>query len=175
MRNVTFDPHNQILEFIIDNPGAHLRKIKKTLDYSMGTIQYHVTKLENKGTIISQRNGFYKNYFHVSETDQNEIMSVLNLESPRKILLYIVKNEPCSHMDISKGVGLASSTVSWHMKKLVDKEIVQLHYDGKFSIYLIKNKSELLSLLDKFKSSTWNGMADNMTDMFTVFQQEEED
>ena len=174
MSSVTLDPRNNILEFIRKNPSTHLRKIKNTLGYSMGTIQYHVAKLENDGVIFSKRTGFYKNYFHVGESDQTDVMSILNLESPRRILLYVAKNEPCSHMDIAKGIGLSSSTVSWHMKKLVDKGIIQLRYDGKFSIYLIKNKSELLPLLSKFKSSTWNDMVDNMTEMFAAFQQEED-
>lgn len=167
------DSRNGIIQLIKNNPGIHLRKIKNMLGRSMGTVQYHVSKLEKDGLIFSKRSGFYKNYYHVDESENNDIMSILNLESPRRILSYLAKNEPCSHSDLSKGVGLSTSTVSWHMKKLVDAEIVQLSYDGKFSIYTIKNKSELILILRKFQSSTWNDMVENMTDMFTAFQQDE--
>ena len=164
-------PKGNILQFIIDNPSTHLRKIKKSLGYSMGTTQYHVTSLEKEGKIISKRGGFYKNYYHIGITTNNELMTILNLESPRKIILYLLENEPCNHREIAQGIGLTSSTVSWHMKKLVEFGAISLHYDGKFSIYSIKNKQELVPLLMHYKSSTWNDMMNNVTELFSAFQE----
>lgn len=163
-------PREKILQFIINNPSTHLRKIKKNLGYSMGTTQYHVSSLENEGKIFSKRNGFYKNYYHVGTNTDNELMTVLNLESPRKIILYLLENEPCNHREIAKGVGLTSSTVSWHMRKLIEFGVVGLRYNGKFSIYSIRNKKELVPLLRRYKSSTWNDMINNMSDLFSAYQ-----
>lgn len=164
-------PKEKILQFIIDNPSVHLRKIKKNLGYSMGTTQYHVSSLENEGKIISKRSSIYKNYYHVGINTKNELMAILNLESPRKIILYVLENEPCNHGEIAKGVGLTSSTISWHMKKLIEFGVIGFRYDGKYSIYSIRNKEELVPLLRYYKSSTWNDMINNMTDLFSAFQE----
>ena len=43
------DVRDRILRFIRDNPGCHLRKIKDELDVGMGTVQYHLDKLEKTG------------------------------------------------------------------------------------------------------------------------------
>ena len=147
-------PRDMILQFIIDNPSTHLRKIKNCLNYSMGTTQYHVSNLEKEGKIISKRNGFYKNFYHVG-IEPEEIMSILNLDSPRKIILYLWENEPSNHLEIAKGVGLSSATISWHMKKLIQIGMISLRYDGKYSIYSLKNRDELVPLLRQYKSSTW--------------------
>ena len=40
------DNAETILQFIQKNPGCHLREIKRVLDMSMGTIQYHLNLLE---------------------------------------------------------------------------------------------------------------------------------
>jgi len=37
---------DKVLYFIEDNPGRHLRRIKRAIDFSMGTVQYQLDKLE---------------------------------------------------------------------------------------------------------------------------------
>jgi len=39
----------RILDFIYENPGCHLRKIRKELDLAMGTVQYQLDKLDKAG------------------------------------------------------------------------------------------------------------------------------
>jgi predicted transcriptional regulator len=60
---------DQIFRFIQENPSCHLRKIKKELDLAMGTVQYHLDKLEKAGRITSQRQGLHKYYFVVGAFD----------------------------------------------------------------------------------------------------------
>ena len=49
------DTAEKILQFIQQNPGLHLRKIKVRMHISMGTAQYHLDKLEKMGRITSTR------------------------------------------------------------------------------------------------------------------------
>ncbi|MFB5612600.1 MAG: FaeA/PapI family transcriptional regulator, partial [Nitrosarchaeum sp.] len=69
MDEVLESPKEKILEFIVSNPSSHLRKIKINLEYSMGTIQYYLKILEKEGKIKSIKTKFYKNYYHISESD----------------------------------------------------------------------------------------------------------
>ncbi|NNM02260.1 MAG: winged helix-turn-helix transcriptional regulator, partial [Nitrosopumilus sp.] len=93
MSEMLESPQTRILEFIVNNPSSHLRKIKKNLGFSMGTVQYHLNVLEKEGKIKSVKTKFYKNYYHITETDDN-ILSIFNLESPRSIILYLLQHEP---------------------------------------------------------------------------------
>ena len=48
---------DMILRIIGSNPGSHLRKIKQDVNISMGTVQYHLDRLEKREKITSTRNG----------------------------------------------------------------------------------------------------------------------
>lgn len=163
-------PKQEILDFIMDNPSSHLRKIKKSLDYSMGTIQYYLDTLEREGKIKSIKTRFYKNYFHINESDE-EVLSVLNLESPRNIIIYLIQNEPSTHQDIAKGIGLSSSTVSWHMKRLIELKIVKTEYSGKFTIYSLNDRESILKTLRRCHTTAWRTMINNMADVFSALNE----
>lgn len=170
MDEILESPKSGILKFIIANPSSHLRKIKNNLGYSMGTVQYYLAILEKEGKIKSVKTKFYKNYYHISESDE-EILSVLNLNSPRNIVMYLIQHQPSTHQDIAKGIGLSSSTISWHMKRLLALQIIQKEYSGKFTVYSLKNKDSVLSNLGKRKSTAWNSMVNNMADVFSAFDE----
>jgi len=143
-------PKEKILDFIIANPSSHLRKIKSSLNYSMGTVQYYLNMLEKEGKIKSIKTKYYKNYYGISESDEN-ILAILNLDSPRSIITYLIQHEPSTHQGISKGVGLTSSTVSWHMKRLIQLQIVKSEYSGKFTVYCLRDRNYVLSKINKCK------------------------
>ena len=169
MDEILESPKGKILEFIIANPSSHLRKIKSNLSYSMGTIQYHLTMLEKEGKIKSIKTKFYRNYYHINETDE-EMLSVFNLDSPRSIIMYLIQHEPATHKDIAKGIKLSSSTVSWHMKRLIKLQVVQTEFSGKYTIYCLRDRNNVLINLGKCNSTTWNSMVNNMVDVFSAFE-----
>jgi len=170
MDGILESPKDKILDFIISNPSTHLRKIKNSLGFSMGTIQYHLVMLEKEGKIKSVKTRFYKNYYRIDESDE-KILSVLNLDSPRNIIMYLIQHEPSTHQEISKGVELSSSTISWHMKRLIELQVVQTKYSGKYTIYSLNDKDNVLNNLKKCKSTTWSSMINNMADVFSALNE----
>ena len=51
------DTAERILQFIQQNPGCHLCKFKVMTHISLGTVQYHLDRLEKMGRITSTRLG----------------------------------------------------------------------------------------------------------------------
>ena len=170
MAEILESPKDKIFDFIIDNPSSHLRKIKNNLGFSMGTIQYNLAMLEKEGKIKSVKTRFYKNYYHINESNE-KILSVLNLDSPRSIVMYLIQHEPSTHQEIANGIGLSSSTVSWHMKRLMELQVIQTEYSGKYTIYCLKDRDNVLANLRKYKSTVWNTMVNNMADVFSAFNE----
>jgi len=151
MSKILKSPKEKILEFIIANPSSHLRKIKSNLCYSMGTVQYYLTILEKEGKIKSTKTKFYKNYYSINESDE-KILSILNLNSPRSIVMYLIQHYTATHQDIAKGIGLSSSTISWHMKRLIELQVVQTKYSGKYTVYSLTDRNNVLINISKYKS-----------------------
>ena len=90
-----------ILNFIQQNPGSHLRKIKKELNISMGTVQYQLDRLEKSGLITSSKRGFYRYYFDVEiKGFDKDILEILSHETLRQIILFIIEQKDPSQSEI---------------------------------------------------------------------------
>ena len=110
----------KVLQFIQDNPGCHMRYIKRKVEMSMGTIQYHLNLLEKQGKIISESQNFHKYYFPIGlfEQDQREILKVLNQESAREIIMIILEKTDPTQAEIARHVGIAPASINWHLKRI---------------------------------------------------------
>lgn len=53
----------RIVQFIGDHPGCYLREIRRDLKISMGSAQYNLYRLENKGKVVSVKRGIHKFFF----------------------------------------------------------------------------------------------------------------
>ena len=104
------DTVDKVLSFIQDNPGCHLRRIKREIDISMGTVQYHLHKLEKMGRVTSTRRGLYKYYFPAGlfRENEKEILEVLTHETARKILMFIIEQKSPTQTDIVNSVRISA-------------------------------------------------------------------
>ena len=80
-----------------------------------------------------------------------ELRVIANLTNniDRKIVQFLLKQEKCTFRDIVTPIHKAPSTVSWHLSRLRDANIIMsVRYNNEHSIYKLKNKrlvSEIFS------------------------------
>jgi predicted transcriptional regulator len=93
----------RIYDYIKNNPGSHLRRISKVLSIALGDTQYQLNGLENASKIRSRRVRLYKTYYTVSISgERNEkISAILQQETPRDIILYLIENPGATHSQIA--------------------------------------------------------------------------
>jgi predicted transcriptional regulator len=108
------DIAEKILQFIQNNPGCYLSKIKETIRISQGTVQYHTDRLEKMGRITSTRSSLYKHYFRVGifQNNEKEILQILRQETTRQILMFIVERQAPTQTDIVNSIGISASSVN---------------------------------------------------------------
>jgi predicted transcriptional regulator len=168
---------DQILQFIRENPSCHLRKIKKELDLAMGTVQYHLDKLEKAGRITSQRQGLHKYYFVIGAFEENEkqLLEVLSNETAREILMFIIEQKKYpSQSEISKHMRISSPSVSWQIKRLQDYRVIDEIKEGKFKRYKLHGDSnQVVALLKNYYPSIWNRWSNRLAEMFLSLSQGE--
>jgi predicted transcriptional regulator len=168
------DVRERILRFIQDNPGCHLRKIKDELDLAMGTIQYHLDRLEKAGKITSQKQSFHKFYFLVGTFEENEkqILEVLGNETAREILMFIIEQKYPSQSDISKHIGISSASVSLQIKRLQDYRVIDEIKEGKFKRYKLHGDSQqFVALLKNYYPSIWSRWSNRLAEIFLSLSQ----
>jgi predicted transcriptional regulator len=165
---------DQILRFIEENPSCHLRKIKKELGLAMGTVQYHLDRLEKAGRITSQKQGLHKHYFLVGAFEENEkqLLEVLSNETAREILMFIIEQKYPSQSEISKHIAISSPSVSWQIKRLQDYGVIEEIREGKFKRYKLHGDSkQFVALLKNYYPGIWNRWSSRLAEIFLSLSQ----
>jgi predicted transcriptional regulator len=150
----------KVLHFVQDNPSCHLRRVKRALGISMGTVQYQLDKLEKLGRITSTRRGFYKYYFPAGlfKESEKEILEILTNETARKILMFIIEQRSPTQKDIINNVRISARSVGWHVGRLIDLAIIRELKDGKYKRYQLnqRNPIYIITLLRNYYPSIWD-------------------
>ncbi|MGN6624781.1 MAG: winged helix-turn-helix transcriptional regulator [Candidatus Nitrosocosmicus sp.] len=169
----------RIINHIKENPGCYLRQIKKSLHLSMGSIQYHLNKLEFEGKIISQKSGLYKHYFPIDVFKEHEkdIMTFLTQETSREIIMFIAEKSSPTQTDIAKKLRIAPASINWHLKRLLNANIIREIKDGKYKRYILSPDTSSLNvgkLLKNYYPSTWDKWSNRLAEMFLSLSSVEE-
>jgi Uncharacterized protein conserved in archaea len=163
------DTVDKVLCFIQDNPGCHLRRIKREIGISMGTVQYHLHKLEKMGRVTSTRRGLYKYYFPAGlfRENQKEILEVLTHETARKILMFIIEQKSPTQTDIVNSVRISARSISWHVGRLIALKMIREIKDGKYKRYQLQDDAkDILTLLRSYYPSVWDKWSMRVVEMF---------
>ena len=172
------DTSDRILQFIQENPGCHLRKIRDIIGISQGTVQYHTDRLEKMGRITCTRSGLYKHYFPVGiiQNNEKEILQILRQETARRILMFLVERQAPTQTDIVNGIGISASSVSWHIKRLIEFRLVMEIKEGKYKRYQLQNRETskyITALMRNYYPAIWEKWSDRLIDIFLSMSRSE--
>ncbi len=110
----------RIIEFIRQNPGAHYTMIRKELHLPNGSTGYHLRVLETEGFIRSNNDGFYKRFYPFGKRIPR--FELIGIET--EIMKVVLLSPGISQGHLAKLVGLSQSTMSYHIKRLRNRNIV---------------------------------------------------
>ena len=128
-----------IYEHIVMNPGTHFRGICDALDMSVGVVQYHVERLVNMGMIVFRRDQRYKRFFEARRYGDAEltVYCLLRRETTRRVLGYLDENDGAYHQELVKQLEISSQSVTWHMRLLRSRNVVDSTPEGVGTYYEI--------------------------------------
>jgi predicted transcriptional regulator len=160
----------RVLNYIKENPGCHLRKVKNGLSMSMGSIQYQLALLERKGKIASARQGLYKFYFPygVFHDTEQDLLQALSMATTREMLVFIIEQRNPTQTEIASRLKISAASVSWHAKRLVELQIIHTVRDKKYIRYSVDSnrRSYIASLVKNYYPSIWEKWSSRLGEMF---------
>lgn len=159
----------RIYQYINYNPGVHLRRISKELNLAIGDTLYNINILEKSGLIKHRKWNMYKRYFIISISDNRSqaILALLQQETTREIILFLIENPGSTQIEISKRISFSAPTVKWHMSRLITMEIVYSHKESKFIKYFLKGDvNDIISLMKVYHPSIWSKLANRLAEIF---------
>jgi len=164
--NGTEGTWKRIYHLISIQPGIHLSKIAELLEMSKPLAEYHLLRMEKDGRITVSKDQGYKRYYVFSEEidhKNKKILSTLRKEIPLKIVLYLADHPNAKHKEILKHLGVAGSTITYHMNALIKQDIVSVQRYGNERGYILKNKKEIVRLVVKYRL---HAVADGFKDLW---------
>ncbi|MBN1802537.1 MAG: winged helix-turn-helix transcriptional regulator [Candidatus Lokiarchaeota archaeon] len=118
-----------VLEFIRKNPGIHARddKIEKELDITRTPFLKHIMTLERFKLIRSTKIGKSLHYFAVDiPEDFDDLKAIFANPLIPQIIEEIFKNDSISISQIGENLDVYSGTIQYHIKKLMDLDLIKI-------------------------------------------------
>ena len=132
------DPNRaSIYRLIQSEPGISTKDVADRLHLAWGTVTHHLTKLEKRRFVVSKKYGKYRRYFANGEggTEKKDELAVLRLDRTGDVAALIRANPGMTQKAVSTALGVSSSTILWHVKRLEEVHLVTKVREGKIVRY----------------------------------------
>lgn len=152
----------KIYAAIKNNPGLHIRELQRILDMPLTSLQYHLNYLVRGNVLIEEKSEHYTRYYHSPlEIEEKKILSLLRQKRLREIVMIILVGKKVKFQDIVETTRLSTSTISFHLKYLLENDIVERRKIGYENIYTIKDENKISKVLIAYQASLFDKLVDN--------------
>lgn len=126
-----------ILTTIEKEPGVHAIEISRRAKCGWGTVVYHLGVLEKMAYVASVREGRHRRYFPKGEHHHRLHAPLALMKNPAtsKVFEAIRVNPGIKQKELSHLLGLAPSTVNWHVGRLQGANLVVKTAAGRAVVY----------------------------------------
>ena len=145
----------KVLELILKSPGIRYRQLLRLTGLSNGSLSFALKKLEKSKDIIVNRssNNRVTSYYPKNiRTKELHIISNLRNNTEKRIVQFLLEQGQSTFKDIVNYTDRAPSTISWHLSKLENAELITNDHHGKRSPYKIRNRNYVISIISKYNS-----------------------
>jgi len=152
------ESRGKLYNLILKYPGLHFRKISRELNIPPTTLKYHLDYLRRGKLITQKREGKYLRYY-VSDkesVEDKQILDVLRKDSARKIVVFLLTNPNSTRVKISRRLNKRPSTITFHLKKLLELGVIERGGCGKNIQYSLKNYGHMYNLLINYRNNLFD-------------------
>jgi DNA-binding transcriptional ArsR family regulator len=160
------ETRRRVFAFVREHPGTHMREIQRRLAMSAGTLEYHLHVLVRGGLLTSRRQGRYLRYYVTADVGRQEkdVLGLLRQEVPRRLCAHLVEKPEQSHGELLQKFTIAPSTLSFHLKKLVDGGLVEAQRVGRETRFRVKDPAVVGRVLVEYKASFLDEVVDRFAE-----------
>jgi predicted transcriptional regulator len=159
------DVRREVRNHVTAHPGLHFNELARELDIATGQAQYHLRKLRKGGDVHREELRGRTHYFPDGyDPWERRVVALLRRETVREVILYTLEHGDVTSADLATELGVARSTISWHVSTLLDADIAEKTYDGHGRAHVrLARPDETRRLLQEVTPS----LSDRLVDRFT--------
>jgi DNA-binding transcriptional ArsR family regulator len=143
------------LDAVRARPGIHLRGLQRDLRMPIGSLEHHLRLLLKHQLVVSHKDGRRRSYYPSGQTEQEDIpwLHCLRQDTWRRLLAGLL-DDPEGDVDrFSQRLGLARSTVAYHLRRLNKAGLVERVQIGRDQLYQLAQPDRLRRILDQYAAS----------------------
>lgn len=148
----------RICEYVMKNPGLHLRAVARGVQLDTNHTKYHLTYLEQHGLVSSERvHGYWAFYpsenalptglGNLSSSEKAQLF-LLRKEVPRRVAEALIEDEEASHKRLQDAAGVSASTLYYHLRRMAEKEVVVGRRIGAARLWRLSSPTMTRKLLE---------------------------
>lgn len=158
------DQRARIEAYVASHPGTHFNGLVRTLDLAPGQAQYHLRRLLGGGAVVAETL-YGRTHYYTPEYGAWErgAIAVARRETARDVLLYLIRRGESAPAAVTDELGIARSTLEWHLDHLVEQGLVRKRRDARNRVTLVlRRPEETVRLLEAIEPS----LPDRFVDRF---------
>jgi len=128
-----------MMEYIGSNPGCILADLLKNTKINRGTARYHLYILLIERKVVQKKDGKLSYLFTNSgrPLEKKQVYGYIMNPLKKKILDLILIQPGISNKEIADRLHLKRNSVHWHLRQLLEAEMVVSRWDGRSMNYII--------------------------------------
>lgn len=164
------DRDSQLQQIIEQNPGIQFREIMRSSGLKNGVLSHYLGKLEKHGVIKAVRGPRQVRFYSPQITeDESIVIKALRKQTPRDLLLALIKDDGLEFTQLVKEVKKSQSTVSLYLSQLVEDGLVEIRLVDLKRRYHIKVRELVDKLIEDYRPSILEKPTSGFEDIVNSF------
>lgn len=151
----TDNTRTRLQTYIEQHPGQHFNALVRSLDLAPGQVQYHLKHLHTNEVVV--RAEFYgRTHYYPPSYDAWErgVFALARRETARDIIFDLLEYGPAAPDAVADRVGIARSTLEWHLDHLCEQNVAQKRRDSRNRVTLVLVRpTDTIELLERIEPS----------------------
>lgn len=161
---------DRIHDCIVADPGVHFNELVRELDLAPGQVQYHLRKLES---VVSAEHYGQTHYFPPDyDAWERRALALLRRETTADVVGVLMAEGPLQATTVAERAGIARSTLSWHLDRLVESGLVEKWYDRGRVVLSLRSPERTARLLDRAEPTHPERLVDRFTRLVDLLLEE---
>lgn len=156
------DTRARVAERVRADPGVHFNELVRALDLAPGQVQYHLRRLD----WVVEADLYGQTHYYPPEYDEGErrALALLRRETAADVVAVLLEAGSLPATEVTDRVGIARSTLSWHLDRLTEAGLVVEERDTRNRVVLSLVDPEWTArLLRRAEPSTPERLVDRFT------------
>ena len=164
------DRSQTLQELIDDNPGIQFREIMRSSGLKNGVLSHYLKKLEDHGVVKVVRGPRQVRFYSPNITEEESIViKALRKQTPRDLLLALIKENGLEFSQLVKEVKKSPSTVSLYLSQLVNDELIEIKVVELKKRYHIKVRELVDKLVEEHRPGSLEKSTSGFEDIINSF------